>query len=103
VSYTGLTPRSDHHLRVGSKALATINAFLSELETALEHTAWHDITIIDLARSTSRSPAAFYQYFGDIDVAFNTLMQMRADQGLEPTTHMTLIIWLLEWKACRGE
>lgn len=81
-----------------AQALATRASLLDALETALDTTPWHRITATQLARDAGRAQTSFYQYFPNITVMFEALMERVAEQGREPSEHMRLVAALLEFE-----
>ena len=65
----------------GRRGLATRRRLLDALAAKLESTSYRDLKVVDLARAAGTSPATFYQYFPQVEVAVLALAEELADEG----------------------
>jgi AcrR family transcriptional regulator len=65
----------------GRRGLATRRRLLDALASKLETTSYRDLKVVDLARAAGTSPATFYQYFPQVEVAVLALAEELADDG----------------------
>lgn len=103
-SPTGLQRRRGHtrySLKLGPQGVATRDLLLDALEDALDDTAWSRIAVIRLCDAVGRKPSSFYQYFPDLEGAFDALMARLAEQGRDPSEHMRLVAALLAFERKR--
>lgn len=92
---------TDRYPVLGEQALATRAALLDALEDALDDTPWGRIPIARLCKAAGRGQTSFYQYFPDLEGAFDALMARLAEQRREPSEHMRLIAALLAFERKR--
>lgn len=62
----------------GRRGSATRQRLLDCTASLLAHTGYRDLTVADIARCAGTSPAAFYQYFTDVESA---LLELAAELG----------------------
>lgn len=86
---------------LGQQGQQTREIFLDRLEHELGRTPWHAVRVIDVARDAGWSPASFYQYFRNLEAAFDALCARIQGQERELPTHIGLIRALLDYE--RGE
>jgi AcrR family transcriptional regulator len=82
----------------GRRGRATRDKLLSCTAELLEKSSYRDLTVIDIARCASCSPATFYQYFADVEGAILVLADQMAANGRSLTT----LIADSDWKGKSG-
>lgn len=83
---------------IGPRAQQTREIFLDRLEHELGRTPWSSVRVIDVARDSGWSPASFYQYFRNLEAAFDALCARIQGQGRQLPTHIGLIRALLDYE-----
>ncbi|MGQ0831630.1 MAG: TetR family transcriptional regulator [Microthrixaceae bacterium] len=78
----------------GRRGRATRQRLLECTSEMLTTTSYRDVKVIDIAREAGTSPATFYQYFADVEVAILVLAEDMAKQG----AHLTAIISEGSWE-----
>ena len=87
--------------RLGPQALQTRSVLLDALEQYLWTTGWREISAPRLAERAGCSPATFYQYFADLEEAFDALRARLAEEGRAPDAHTRLIADLVDFERQR--
>ena len=82
----------------GRRGRATRDRLLSCTAELLERSSYRDLTVIDIARCASCSPATFYQYFADVEGAVLVLAQEMASNGKS----LIALIKGSDWKGKAG-
>jgi AcrR family transcriptional regulator len=82
----------------GRRGRATRDRLLSCTSELLEKSSYRDLTVIDIARCASCSPATFYQYFADVEGAILVLADQMAANGKS----LTALISESDWKGKTG-
>jgi AcrR family transcriptional regulator len=65
---------------LGPRALQTRDRLLSVTEELLNERSVRDISVVEIARRASTSPATFYQYFKDVSEATLRLAELAAEE-----------------------
>jgi AcrR family transcriptional regulator len=78
----------------GRRGRATRQRLLECTRDLLTVTSYRDLKVIDIAREAGTSPATFYQYFADVEVAVLVLAEEMARRG----HHLTAIITDGPWQ-----
>ena len=73
-------PAADGRLP-GRRGRATRQKLLDATAALLEATSYRELKVVDIARKAGTSPATFYQYFPDVEVAILALGEVMASEG----------------------
>ena len=73
-------PAADGRLP-GRRGRATRQKLLDATAALLETTSYRELKVVDIARTAGTSPATFYQYFPDVEVAILSLAETVAAEG----------------------
>ena len=73
-------PAADGRLP-GRRGRATRQKLLDATAALLETTSYRELKVVDIARKAGTSPATFYQYFPDVEVAILALGEVMAAEG----------------------
>ena len=73
-------PAADGRLP-GRRGRATRQKLLEATAALLETTSYRELKVVDIARKAGTSPATFYQYFPDVEVAILALGEVMAAEG----------------------
>ena len=65
----------------GRRGRQTRQRLLDATAAMLETTGYRDLRVVEIARRAGTSPATFYQYFAEVDVAILALAGEMADEG----------------------
>lgn len=84
--------------RLGPVARATRSTLLDALDALLLGTAWRQARVTEVADLADTSPAAFYQYFTDIEDAARQLLADRRKRRKRISKHLRLVAALLEFE-----
>jgi len=82
----------------GRRGRATRDKLLKCTAELLEKSSYRDLTVMDIARCASCSPATFYQYFADVEAAVLVLAEEMASNGKD----LTALIGDADWRARSG-
>ncbi len=82
----------------GRRGRATREKLLKCTAELLEKSSYRDLTVIDIARCASCSPATFYQYFEDVEAAVLVLAEEMASNGKD----LTALIREADWRGKNG-
>ena len=74
------TPAADGRLP-GRRGRATRQKLLDATSALLETTSYRELKVVDIARKAGTSPATFYQYFPDVEVAILAIGEVMAAEG----------------------
>ena len=74
------TPAADGRLP-GRRGRATRQKLLDATAALLETSSYRELKVVDIARKAGTSPATFYQYFPDVEVAILALGEVMAAEG----------------------
>jgi AcrR family transcriptional regulator len=66
----------------GRRGRATRQRLLERTSEMLGSTSFRDLKVVDIARGAGTSPATFYQYFSDVEVAILVLAEEMSQHGL---------------------
>jgi AcrR family transcriptional regulator len=82
---------------LGPRALHTRQRLLQATQELLDERSVRDISVVEIARRASTSPATFYQYFKDVNEAVLVLAEQAAEE-------MPAVIGLIDgdWKGRKG-
>lgn len=83
---------------IGTAGAAKRAAFLEALETAFATTPWRQVEVIDVARQIGASAGNFYQYFPNIEAAFDVIRDTALQRDGELPTHLQLIADLIDFE-----
>lgn len=82
----------------GRRGRATRQRLLECTRDMLEHSTYRDLKVIDIAREAGTSPATFYQYFADVEVAILVL----AEEMARDSARLPEIVRAGSWRGRRG-
>jgi AcrR family transcriptional regulator len=82
----------------GRRGRATREKLLKCTSELLEKSSYRDLTVIDIARCASCSPATFYQYFTDVEAAVLVLAEEMGANGED----LTAMIRGAGWRGKNG-
>ncbi len=82
----------------GRRGRATREKLLKCAAELLEKSSYRDLTVIDIARCASCSPATFYQYFADVEAAVLVLAEEMASNGKD----LASLIRDADWRGKNG-
>ena len=82
----------------GRRGRATREKLLKCTSELLEKSSYRDLTVIDIARCASCSPATFYQYFTDVEAAVLVLAEEMGSNGKD----LTAMIRDADWRGKNG-
>lgn len=74
----GRRPAADTRT-VGRRGQRTRRRLLDSTAVLLGSASYREVRVVDIARAAQMSPAAFYQYFGDVEAAVLALAEEMAD------------------------
>jgi AcrR family transcriptional regulator len=77
----------------GRRGRATRDKLLKCTSDLLEKSSYRDLTVMDIARCASCSPATFYQYFADVEAAVLVLAEEMAANGKDLTAFVRDADW----------
>lgn len=83
---------------LGPRAQASRRELLDALDTLLRTTPWRLLRVTEVADLAGASPAAFYQYFSDLDDAVRHLVADRRARSKRISKHLRLVAALLEFE-----
>jgi AcrR family transcriptional regulator len=74
------TPAADGRVP-GRRGRATRQKLLDATAALLETTSYRELKVVDIARKAGTSPATFYQYFSDVELAILSLGEVMVADG----------------------
>lgn len=87
---SGGTTRAVDGRMPGRRARETRTRLLDQTRIMLTTTSYRDLKVVDVARGAGTSPAAFYQYFPDVEAALIALADDLIDEGRQRLTRPVL-------------
>lgn len=90
--------RNRQNAVIGPRGAAKRAAFLTALEAAFATTPWHQVSVIDVARDAGGSAATFYQYFPNVEAAFDVIRAVVLQRDGALPKHLQLIADLIDFE-----